>query len=366
MSDNRRVYRTIRMAIEQLYPSRPQGNFARNLNTLAAMVAGIVQGKSCQLPTIARHAPDTAKPDSRIKHYSRWISNPDVSFEAYFLPFAQPILANLAKIRPLVFVMDGSEVGHHCITLMASVIYQKRALPVAWLVVSGSKGHLAEEIHLKLLEQLKTILPEDCQAIFLGDGEFDGIGLQAALQASGWNYVCRTAKNMQLYGEEEPFSFVDLFLRPGDCLGIPDVQFTRQAYGCVTAIGWWKKGFKEPIYLVTNFELVKEACYWYQKRFQIETFFSDEKSRGFNLQKSHVSNTQRLARLMMATCLAYLWLVYLGITAHREGWVDIIHRTDRCDWSLFRLGLCLLEHLLNEDLPIPVAFNFWEPKSVRY
>jgi len=353
------------MALEQLYPSTPTGNFARNLNTLAALVTGMVQAKSCQLPAIARHAPDTAKPDSRVKRYSRWLCNQRVGFEVYFLPFAQPLLASLAKIRPLVLVMDGSEVGHHCITLMVSLIYQQRALPMAWMVVKGAKGHLSEKLHLELFEQLKSLLPANCQAIFLGDGEFDGIDLQAALQAPGWSYVCRTAKNVQLYEDGEPFSFVDLLLRPGDCLGIPKVHFTRQAYGPVTVIGWWKKGFKEPIYLVTNFELTSEACYWYTKRFQIETFFSDQKSRGFNLQKSHLSEPERLARLMLAACLAYIWMVYLGITAQREGWVDIIHRTDRCDWSLFRLGLCLLEHLLNEDLPIPVAFNPLEAKSVR-
>jgi hypothetical protein len=366
MSDNRRIYRTIRIAIKQLFPCEPKGNFARNLNTLAAMVAGIVQGKSCQLPSIARHAPDAAKADSRIKRYSRWIHKESMDFAAYYLPFAQPILANLARIRPLVFIMDGSEVGHHCITLMVSLIFQKRALPIVWIVVEGGKGHLPEEIHLELLNRLKTVLPEHYQAIFLGDGEFDGIELQAALQKLDWPYVCRTAKNVQLYEDGEPFSFVDLFVRPGDCLGVANLQFTRQAYGPITAISWWKKGFKEPIFLVTNFELVAEACYWYTKRFQIETFFSDEKSRGFNLHKSHLSNPERLARLMMAACLAYLWIVYFGITAQRENWVKIIHRTDRSDWSLFRLGLCLLEHLLNEDLPIPVAFNLLDSKSVRY
>lgn len=366
MSDNRQVYRTIKMAIQQLSPKEPKGNFARNLNTLAGLVAGIVQGKSCQLPAISRHTPDMAKAESRIKRYSRWIQNERIEFEAYYLPFAQPLLTSLAEIRPLVFIMDGSEVGHQCITLMVSLIWQKRALPITWIVVKGSKGHLPENLHLELLEQLKDLLPEGRQAIFLGDGEFDGIELQAALQTLNWPYVCRTAKNTQLYEEGEPFSFVDLLLQPGDCLGIPNVQFTRQAYGPVTVIGWWKTGYQEPIYLVTNLELVDEACYWYSKRFQIETFFSDEKSRGFNLHKSHLSDPDRLARLMMAACLAYLWIVYLGVIAHQEGWVDIIHRTDRCDWSLFRLGLCLLEHLLNLDLPIPVAFNFLEPKSVRY
>jgi len=306
MSDNRRVYRIIRKAIQQLYPKLPTGNLARHLNTLAALVCGIVQGKSCQLPNIAKNAPDAVRPESRIKRYSRWIQNEQVDFAVYYLPFIQQILNGLCSIRPLVFVMDGSEVGHECITLMVSALYGKRALPVVWLVVKGRKGHLAEELHLELLQKLHALVPEGSQAYFLGDGEFDGIELQTTLD--DWNglYVCRTAKNIQLYEEEILFSFVDLCLQPGDCIGIPNVQFTRQAYGPVTAIAWWQKGYQEPIFLVTNLELVREACYWYEKRFSIETFFSDEKSRGFYLHKSHLDDPERLSKLMLAACLAYL------------------------------------------------------------
>jgi hypothetical protein len=365
MSDNRRVYRTIRTSLKQLFPYEPQGNFARHLNTLAALVSGIVQGKSSQLPTIARKAPEIAKVESRVKKYSRWLQNERTGYEAYYLPFAQEILANLAQIRPLVFMMDGSDVGHNCITLMISLVYRKRALPIVWLVVEGSKGHLPEALHLELLERLQSVLPEDYQAIFLGDGEFDGVELQAALQSIGWAYVCRTAKNVLLYEEELLFSFSDLLLQPGDLVGIPNVYFTAQTYGPVTAIGWWQKGYQEPIFLVTNFALIDEACYWYAKRFQIETFFSDEKSRGFNLHKSHLSDPERLSRLMVAACLAYLWIIYLGVTAHREDWIPIIHRSERCDWSLFRLGLALLDHFLNECLPIPVSFNLFDQKCVR-
>ncbi len=35
----------------------------------------------------------------------------------------------------------------------------------------------------------------------------------------------------------------------------------------------------------------------------------------------------------------------------------VMHRTDRCDRSLFQLGLRLLEHFINEDLPILVQFH---------
>ena len=75
------------------------------------------------------------------------------------------------------------------------------------------------------------------------------------------------------------------------------------------------------------------------------------------MHKSHISNPKRLARLMIAACLAYIWIVYLGAIAVRDGWVKIIHRTDRCDLSLFQLGLNLLEHFLNEHLPIPVELQ---------
>jgi hypothetical protein len=363
--DNRRVYRTIRMAMKQLFPTEPKGNFARQLTTLAALVAGIVQSRSCQLPAIARKTPDRAKADSRIKRYSRWVQNDRIEYAGFYLPFVSELLAHLAAIRELVFVIDGSEVGQECITLMISLIYRKRVLPITWLVVKGRKGHLSEAIHLDLLAQLQAILPDNSRMVFLGDGEFDGIALQTALQTQNWRYVCRTAKNTILYEDGCQFSFVELCLQVDDQICIPQVWFTKVGYGPVTVIAQWERGFAHPLYLVTNFELPDVALYWYKKRFQIETFFSDEKSRGFFLHKSHLADPQRLSNLMIAACLAYLWIVYLGCIAVRDDWVKTIHRADRCDWSLFRLGLALLDHLLNEVLPIPVSFNLLEKNCVR-
>jgi hypothetical protein len=361
MSDNRRVYRTIRDVIMQLYPIEPKGNNARMLTTLAAMISGIVLGKSCQLPVIARKAPDQAKVESRIKRYGRWVENERIDCETYYLPFVRELLYRLASIRELVFVIDGSEVGHGCMTLMISLLYGKRALPITWLVVKGRKGHLSELLHLEVLGQLHDILPNNARGIFLGDGEFDGIDLQSALQAMGFRYVCRTAKNTQMHEDDLLFSFTDLMVQPDDMISVTDVLFTKEGFGPVNVITWWERGYKEPIFLVTNIELPDEACAWYRKRFQIETFFSDEKSRGFYIHKSHLSDPVRLSILMIAACLAYLWVIYLGVTSLREKWVKLIHRSDRCDWSLFKLGLALLDYLLNEDLPILVSFNLLEP-----
>ena len=57
MSDNLRRYRAIRQALTQCYPSEPSGQMARHLNTLAALMSGIVGSKSRQLPSIATKIP---------------------------------------------------------------------------------------------------------------------------------------------------------------------------------------------------------------------------------------------------------------------------------------------------------------------
>jgi len=357
MGDNHHVYRRIRKSLRQIYPKRLTGRQARHMNTLAGMVSGIVRSGKSHLKAMAKKAPDQSKVESRIKRFSRCLQNEGIDAETYFIPFIEALLVGLANCGTLVLAIDGSEVGRNCLALVISVIYQKRALPLVWIVIQGSKGHFPEETHCQLVQKVKPLLPENSDVIFLGDGEFDGNQLQAEIADKGWEYVCRTAKNRLVDDDGDQFALDEIHLQPGNCIALPDVSVTQDEYGPVLVVAWWRRDTKEPIYLVSNMALAEEACSWYEKRFRIETFFSDQKSRGFHLHKSHISDPERLSRLLIATCLAYIWVIYLGVIAKRDQWVAIIHRTDRCDLSLFQLGLDLLDHFLNEALSIPVAFQ---------
>jgi hypothetical protein len=194
--------------------------------------------------------------------------------------------------------------------------------------------------------------------VVLGDGEFDGTTLQHTLQDYRWSYVVRTGRNITVMWDGERFrcETVAACIKPGTLVELTNVRVTEAAYGPVRLLCCWAKGSKEPLHLLTNMASADEACRLYAKRFRIETFFSDQKSRGFHLHQSHLSDPTRLARLLIAAGLAYIWIIYLGALCERDGWISIIHRGDRCDLSLFQLGLRLLEHWLNEDRVIPVAF----------
>lgn len=353
MNNNRRTYRCIMSNLKQLYPNKLTGRQLQHLNVLAAMMTGIVRSQNCQFEKIARKMPAKIQIESKVKSCTRFNQNDHVDIETYFMPFILPLIQHLAASGVVTVAMDGSETGHKCMTLMVSIIYRKRALPIAWLTVKGNKGHLSEAKHLALFKRVQGLFPEECTVVFLGDGEFDGQQLQEAIIRAGWEYVCRTAKNRIICDGEDRFSLSEIGIKQGEYIDLPHVGFTHTNFPVELVIVWWEKGYDAPIYLVSNMACVEEACQWYRRRFRIETFFSDQKSRGFNLQKSHLADPDRIERFMIALCLAYIWMVYLGDKVRdKHDEMKMIHRTDRCDLSLFQLGIRYLEYLLDNEQPL--------------
>jgi hypothetical protein len=208
--------------------------------------------------------------------------------------------------------MDGSVVGRNCTALMLHVIYKGRALPLAWRVRQGPKGHVPEDLHIAVVELMSALIPKGAKVVFLGDGEFDGTALQATLNEAGWSYVCRTAMSPVATWEGETFRLETLGAcrKPGTLIALKEVKFTRNAYGPVMVLSCWAKEYQEPLSLVSNMDAAEEACRYDQKRFRIETFVSDQKSRGFHMHTSHISDPQRLSRLLIAACLSYIWIIY--------------------------------------------------------
>lgn len=356
MSDTYRRYRAIKQGIMQFYQPHPSGHQEKHLNTLVALICGLVGAKQAQLPIIAQHAPcSRIRQQSLTKRFGRWLQNKHNTLESWFLPVAKELLAGLAH-QPIHLVMDGSVVGRGCLALMLSVVYHGRALPLCWLVIKAEKGHFPQDTHRALLAQVKEIMPEGAQVTFLGDGEFDGTDLQADLRRANWRYVCRTASNIlvSVYGRE--LQIADMAPTRGEALALTPAYLTAKHFGPLSVLAVWEQAYQEPIYLVTNFQDLEAAVRLYKERGHIETFFSDLKSRGFQIQKSHLGKPERLSRLLIAACLAYIWMISLGVCALQDSWMRILHRLDRCDLSLFSLGSRLLAHALNEDLPIPEGF----------
>jgi len=354
MTDRDKVYTKVKKTIKQMLKLDHQGQEV----TLAMMISGIVLSRKAQLSTMSSEVPSKAKDQSIEMRMRRWVKDDNLDVEAVYMPFARQILEALSPL-PLVLVMDGSQVGRGCMVLMVGVLYQKRALPIAWLVYKGKKGHASAERHIQALEKVVPLLSKESQVVLLGDAEYDTTEMLVWVEENtSWQYVLRTSPQIYVQTTVSNQPMRDYPLEKGNLFYLKQVGFTQTSTVTLNVIGWWGSGYEEPIFLITNMANAYEACKYYRRRFRIETFFSDQKSRGFHIHQSHLADPARLSRLLIAACLAYIWMISQGLRVIAENKLSLIDRTDRRDKSLFRLGLDWLKYALKHAIDFQPTFHF--------
>jgi hypothetical protein len=354
MTDRYKVYTKILKVLQGMIKMSHPGHVL----TLAMIIAGLVTSRKAQLPAVSAEILTDAKDSSVEMRFRRWVKNESIDADVIYMPFARQILQALSDER-LRLVMDGSQIGRGCMVLMVSVLYKKRALPLAWIVYQGKKGHTTGERHVEALKKVELLLPANCDVILLGDAEYDTTEMQQWVQKKDkWDYVLRTSPQIYVKDGSQSQPIGDYPLEKGQLFQRNEVGFTQAATISVTLVGWWSSRYEEPIYLVTSLSNGYQACKYYRRRFQIETFFSDQKSRGFHIHKSHLSDPDRLSRLLLAACLAYIWMVCQGLLVIAEKKIGLIDRTDRIDKSLFRLGLDWIRYALKQQIDFTPLFFF--------
>jgi hypothetical protein len=87
----------------------------------------------------------------------------------------------------------------------------------------------------------------------------------------------------------------------------------------------------------------KSAIADYAKRWGIETLFGIFKTRGFCLESTHLTDSERLSKLLALLCLALCWVIVIGERLHQLKPLTIKKHGRRAK-SIFRYGF---DHLRN-------------------
>lgn len=360
--------------MENAQSTSAKGNHLRRLDTLALMIYSLLRIHQSRLTELAKVVCPDLDFESRVKKFKRLVINEYVDAQTFFIPFLAKLLASLASRKQVVFAIDGSPVGSGCVCLMISLIWRKRAIPLCWMVRKGKKGHFPVKMHLKLLEALSAILPADCPVTILGDGEFSKVELLEFCQNKGWDVVCRTAKNRQvtLEHQKEKLS-LGSSLYPEEShqtAWFPNVKYTAKKYGPVHVFCHHEPTHDAPWYLVSNIDHPPTVVRLYRKRFGIETLFGDLKSRGFNIHKSKLRHPERLEKLLIAVCLAFIFTILAGVRTHRFNPTQLkkIFRQDQAmQFSIFSKGKMIWDFFLLFPQSRPPNFKelLLNLKSVR-
>jgi len=312
MSDAIKMNLAISRYLQQILGGLVQDS---HIHALALMMTGLIRSKSSNFDEIGRKSgqPSRAKFPSRVKLIHRFNKNEPVTYQTHFLPFIERVIASLG-LTEFRLSIDSSKVGRNCWLLVIGLVYKKRVIPLAWLVSKGSKGHSGLDKQLELLNQVAALLPVGTLVILTGDAEFDGTGVLEWLKSHpDWHYAVRTAKNITVSTDPQADEFALSDLRPASAQAkfLSGVRFTQPQVGPVNIAILWDETEQEHFYLVTDADTLAQAQKWYRRRYRIETLFSDSKSRGFGLDKSGLRHPERLARLVIAVFLAYIWMIVI-------------------------------------------------------
>ena len=144
------------------------------------------------------------------------------------------------------------------------------------------------------------------------DREFSYCGLLHSLVDANVKFVIRLktgANPPKFYYDAEQKRSLQLLIAP-----INEPQIYRQVYYmgavCLNVIGFWRYGFKDPMWIITNLEPEDGLALYYQ-RMKIEICFRDLKSL-LHIDKVMFKSQLSLNKMLAMVMLAYAISVFVG------------------------------------------------------
>ena len=193
----------------------------------------------------------------------------------------------------------------------------------------------------------------------LGDTEFQGVPLLRWIKRQGWPFVIRQqGRNKVSWPGQAWVKLNALALEPGQTRYIGWVRLTEtyQA-GCFWLILPWDKDEDEPWSLIADRSGKRTLIRLYAYRMGVEELYGALKGHGFDLEATHIRQTERLNRLVLAVCLTFVWFITLGSWVVKRGYRHFVDPKSRRDKRYFRIGWVWLKRSRRLDLPFRVQFN---------
>jgi hypothetical protein len=238
----------------------------------------------------------------------------ELAVESCFAPLVAWVLS-WGEGNQLAVAVEATTLGDRFVVLVVSVGYRGGALPVAWTGLAATAKHAWRGEWLRMLRQVRAVVPRRFFVIVLADRGLSARGLFQRLVCLGWHPVLRsnTGGTFRPAASARYQPLRELVPQPGTpWVGAGTAfQGPRRRLNC-PLLARWDEGYADPWLLLTDLApSAGEAC-WSGLRAWIEQGFKITKRGGWQWQRTRRTNPQRAARLWLAVAVATLWLLSVG------------------------------------------------------
>ena len=221
-------------------------------------------------------------------------------------------------------MIDWSDLGQGRNGLFGAVCFRGRGLPLlSWVSTSEELDPSQNRVEEFFIGRLLRHLPTNIRPLLLADRGFGRASLIHFLQQmprrTGYpvDYVIRLRGDVVVQNADYRGRLRDYPLRKGRILFWPQTLYRADGAVVINLVVYWARGHREPWYLTTSLTDPCQAVRMYRKRMQPEQYFKDGKQR-FGLNRSTVTTTDRLQRLLVGLLQACCLLILAGLRTSRS------------------------------------------------
>ena len=328
--------------LEQTLSNNLSWNRAR-IKFLARFLLALFAAKTVNLSQIATFFAGRATTDSNYKRIKRFLR----FFEINEREIAQLVLRLMKLEPPFVITIDRTEwqLGKRWVNVLMLAIVSETgvAVPVLWTVFS-KKGCSNDGERQAIVEKYLAIFGAESIKFVTADREFASQKWLQFLNRKRIGFVLRIKANTEITDKRGKLMKARRLLSRGKIGEAINCRRARKLWSVPVRLSGRRKADGDNVIVVSS-ENVTELLSNYRLRWQIETLFGCLKTRGFCLEATHLTETERISRLLCLLSLAFCWAMLGGqLATARKPLKRKKH--GRLEKSVFRAGIDYVRWLL--------------------
>ena len=286
---------------------------------LAQFLIALIKAGSVNLSRIAPKFIGSADSSSHYKRLQRFFR----SYEFDHEDILYLVLTILRIPTPWVLCLDRTNWKFGSINiniLVLAIAHEGVAIPIFWCFLD-KKGISSVTERIQLLDCFLAVFPAHLVAYITADREFRGKKWLAYFKKHQLKPRLRIPNNTKMLSKKgkKKIPVTAAFPHhPQKLLSLKRSVFIWEHPVYVSALYTGSE-----YVVVISFNADDQRMDEYKLRWQIETLFSCLKTRGFNLEDTHIKDLERLSKLFSLVIIAFCWAYQTGLWVHQKKPVDV-------------------------------------------
>jgi hypothetical protein len=325
-------------------------------------VQALIERGNVQSQEVAKALNPAARDASNQRRIERFLAQ--VQFEPQAVVLLMVLFLPKGKLHLSLDRTEWDFGSQQWNVLMLTASSQGVGLPLWWCLLDNNSGNSNTGDRTQLLTQVVHLLGAERIASLCADREFIGSDWYKWLLVNKIRFFLRLPKSHRI-------QLGSHLMKPESILGnrqkvlLDNIQMAGFSLSVALERVVNQQGEPDLLVVLTN-SFAYCGTRLYKQRWTIECFFESVKSRGFQLEKTHLTNSKRFETLLVLVCVAFSLCQRVGLLAHRQGHPIGVKKHGYKAHSFFRHGKDLIgETWRKSGLPIQQWADFLYERLLR-